>query len=83
MISVPGGMASLVKEFNVGEAGALGRSQVNTRSPILLAAVYFNKTTCLSKKGRIWPLGFKVNCGQLMGTCHLHEVQPEFSPLLL
>ena len=67
----------------MGEAGALGCSQVNIRSPILFAAVYFIKTTCLSKKRRIWPLVFEVNCRQLMGTCHLHEVQPEFSPLLL
>lgn len=74
-------MASLLKEFNVGEA--LGCSQVNTRSQILFAPVYFNKTMCLSKKDRIWPLVFEVNCRQLMGMCHLREVQPEFSPLLL
>lgn len=73
-------MASLLKEFNVGEAGALFCNQVNTRSPILFAAVYFNETRCLSKKGSIWPLVFEVNCRQLMGMCHLREVQPEFSP---
>lgn len=68
--------------LHCGEAAALGCSQVNTRSPILFGAVYFNNTMDLSKKGRIGLLVFEDNCGQLMGTCHLHEVQPEFSPLL-
>lgn len=58
-------------------------SQVNTRSPILFGTVYFSNTMDLSKKGRIGPLVFEANCRQLMGTCHLHEVQSEFSPLLM
>lgn len=66
----------------MGEAGPFGCSQVNTRSPILCGAVYFDKTMGLSKKGRIGPLVFEANCRQLMRMCHLHEVQPEFSPLL-